>query len=232
VHLVNPFFVLAFYDVLQLAANTASPAFSVIVCRRRCYGSFDCPPPHLPPLSTTTIVDVSPSSSCCCRCRDHDRHCHRSNSIGVAHRPPSPSRGHCRRQDLPLVNVAIFPPLAFCFLGGGGRCFVATAPLPVEVSSSRPKTIARIKSGRNPQILKIPSSGKKKVMWKTSSVSSPTRKQNSVSLSTPLVHPLHSFRPQRSPTTSRHASTGFLAGKKLAPTNLKRSSVHTKKLDN
>jgi hypothetical protein len=71
----------------------------------------------------------------------------------------------------------------------------------VEVSSSHPKTMARVKSGGNPHILKIPSSGKKKVSWETPSVSSPTRKQNSVSLSTPLVHPLHSFTPQRSPSS-------------------------------
>ncbi len=71
----------------------------------------------------------------------------------------------------------------------------------VEVSSSRPKTMARVKSGGNPQILKILSSGKKKVTWRTPSVSSPTRKQNSVSLSTPLICPLHLFTPQRSPSS-------------------------------
>ncbi len=71
----------------------------------------------------------------------------------------------------------------------------------VEVSSSRPKTMARVKSGGNPHILKIPSSGKKKVMRETPSVSSPTRKQNSVSLFTPLICPLHLFTLQRSPSS-------------------------------
>ncbi len=36
--------------------------------------------------------------------------------------------------------------------------------LAVEVSSSHPKTMARVKSGKNPHILKIPSSGMKKVV--------------------------------------------------------------------
>jgi hypothetical protein len=37
----------------------------------------------------------------------------------------------------------------------------------VEVSSSHPKTMTRVKSGGTPHILKIPSSGKKKATWKT-----------------------------------------------------------------